>query len=97
MPRRGSPYGGDYPRRRAALLAVGAACWLCGRPAADSVDHCPPVSSFPPGGWRGRAQAGAPGLSAAESDRRLESGQRSARWSAGATSGAAVAGAVAAW
>jgi len=43
MPRRGSPYGPDYQRARAALLAGRPRCACgCGR-LADSADHDPPL------------------------------------------------------
>lgn len=43
MPRTGSPYGGDYPRQRAALLAGHPTCEVCRRAPADSADHDPPL------------------------------------------------------
>ena len=43
MPRTGSPYGGDYPARRAALLAADPPCAICRRVVADTADHDPPL------------------------------------------------------
>ena len=44
MPRRGSPYGPDYERARARLLAVSGRCHICGRLSADSADHTPALA-----------------------------------------------------
>jgi hypothetical protein len=42
MPRRGSPYGPSYERRRKQVLAGGARCHVCGDPATEA-DHVPPL------------------------------------------------------
>jgi 5-methylcytosine-specific restriction endonuclease McrA len=33
-----------WKKTRAAILASGGVCWLCGHPGADTVDHVVPLS-----------------------------------------------------
>jgi 5-methylcytosine-specific restriction endonuclease McrA len=34
-----------YRRARAVVRATGPACWLCGRPGADTLDHVTPLAA----------------------------------------------------
>jgi hypothetical protein len=49
-----SPYGRPWERRKAAILAPGVICWICGEPlrwaAEGTLDHVIPVAD---GGGRG--------------------------------------------